>query len=522
MIFVTMRYKHASPKAGLGERLNRLPRRFRYGWRTFIHKHTPEYFPIAYKLALFITLLVTAGMVTLGLVIVTNQTQVLRTQINDFGQAVVSQLGESSKELVLSDDILSLMVVISNLGTNESILGAVVYSDNGKVLASSGTLPSDNIIRLYARSAQVDETSYSVEWTASTEAGEIVDAISFIAPIQFQGVVAGHALVTFSKAALDQSLNHTISAIAAATILMVLLGVVIAFLMGERLTRPIYRLMDASKAIGDGKYHTRIRERRNDEIGYLTEAFNKMANGLLEKSQVENAFSRFVSTNVAKQIMANLDEIQLGGKHVDGSVLFADIVGFTSLSEKLSPDEVASILNEYFTYISMASQLYRGNIDKYMGDCAMVVFGIPEEDPEHKFHALACAVMIQKLVARLNATRISKGKYPIHFRIGVNSGTMLAGNMGSNERMQYTVVGETVNLASRLHTVADKDQIIITEHLYHDKDINWRINAQRFESIKLRGIATPVSTYLVNDISASYHNTMEAQIDNILADKVVA
>ena len=517
-----MKNKHAFPKTGLQHRLKRIPRRLRHGLRAFIHKHTPDYFPIAYKLALIITLLISAGMVILGLVIVTNQTQLLRSQINDFGQAVVTQLGESSKELVLSDDILSLMVVISNLGTNESILGAVVYSDNGKILASSGTLPNDNIIRLYARSTQVDEQSYSVEWTASTESGESLDAISFIAPIQFQGIVAGHALVTFSKAALDESLRHTVSAIVAATLLMILLGIVIAFLMGDRLTRPIHRLMDASKAIGNGQYHTQIKERRNDEIGYLTEAFNNMATGLLEKSQVENAFSRFVSSNVAKQIMANLDEIQLGGKHVNGSVLFADIVGFTSLSEKLTPDEVANILNEYFTYISMASQLYRGTIDKYMGDCAMVVFGVPDEDPEHKFNALACAIMIQKLVARINATRVRDGKYPIHFRIGVNSGTMLAGNMGSNERMQYTVVGETVNLASRLHTFADKDQIVITEHLYNDDEIKWRIMARQHESIKLRGIATPVSTYIVNDVTDSYRITMEAQIDNILSQKVVA
>ena len=115
-----MKNNHASPKATLRHRLNQLPRRLRYGMRAFIHKHTPDYFPIAYKLALIITLLISAGMVILGSVIVTNQTQLLRSQINDFGQAVVSQLGESSKELVLSDDILSLMVVISNLGTTRA------------------------------------------------------------------------------------------------------------------------------------------------------------------------------------------------------------------------------------------------------------------------------------------------------------------------------------------------------------------------------------------------------------------
>lgn len=487
-----------------------------------VRRYTPKYIPIAYKLAGIITLIITAGMVALGLVIVTNQTQLLRTQINDFGQAVASQLAESSKELVLSDDILSLMVVTSNLGTNESILGAVVYADNGKVLASAGLLPSDDIIRLYARSRQVDETSYSVEWQASTADSGAVDAISFIAPIRFQGVVAGHALVTFSKAALNQSLRHTISAIVAATLLMIMLGIVVAFVMGERLSRPIHKLMDASKAIGNGNYDTRIKERRNDEIGYLTQAFNTMADGLLQKSQVENAFSRFVSSNVAKQIMENLDHIQLGGKHVEGSVLFADIVGFTSMSEQLPAEDVAELLNEYFSYISMASELYNGTIDKYMGDCVMVVFGVPNEDVQHKFNALACAVMIQKLVARLNAARVRDGKVAVHFRIGVNSGTMLAGNLGSNERMQYTVVGETVNLASRLHTFASQDQIIITEHLYNDRDVNWRILARRHQSIKLRGISEPVSTYIVNDVNRSYSSTIDAQIDKILSSQDVA
>jgi adenylate cyclase len=305
-------------------------------------------------------------------------------------------------------------------------------------------------------------------------------------------------------------------------VLMIILGVITALIMGKRLSRPINSLMDASKAIDSGNYNFRIKERRNDEIGYLTEAFNSMAKGMLEKSQVENAFSRFVSTNVAKQIMDNLDEIELGGKHVSASVLFADIVGFTSISEKLTPDEVARLLNEYFTYISMASELYNGTIDKYMGDCAMVVFGVPEEDAEHKFNALACAVMIQRLVSRLNAIRIREGNFAIHFRIGVNTGSMLAGNMGSSERMQYTVVGEAVNLASRLHTAAAKDQIAITEQFYNDKDVKWRIHATRHKSIQLRGIAEPVSTYLINDVSASYRATMDAQIEEIIKTRSVA
>lgn len=482
----------------------------------------PKHFPIAYKLAIVITLLISSGMVLLGLVIVTNQTQLLTEQMDNFSETVVEQFAESSKELVLSDDILSLMVLISNLGANESILGAVVYADNGKVLASSGMLPNEGIMNTYKQLHAEGNSQYSSEWQTTLADGKQLDVTSFIHPIRFQGLVAGHVLVNFSKEALSKSIYDTVRAIGAATLFMILLGIVSAYLMGQRLSRPIHNLMDASKAIDSGNYDYRIKEKRNDEIGYLIDAFNNMASGLLQKSQVESAFSRFVSTSVAKQIMSNLDHVELGGQHVKATAMFADIVGFTKISEKLQPQEVASLLNEYFSYISLATRLYNGTIDKYMGDCAMVIFGAPEHDEKHMFNSIACAVMFQRLVERLNTIRVRDGKFPIHFRIGINSGDMLAGNMGSHDRMQYTVVGDAVNLASRLHTAAEGGQIIVTNNMVKDPDVQWRIHAHRHASVKLRGIENPVTTYIVTDVKHNYSTIIDTQINEILANKVVA
>jgi len=489
----------------------------------FRQKRALKQFPIAYKLAIIITMLISSGMILLGLVIVSNQTQLLRGQMTDFGQTVAGQLANSSKELILSDDVLSIMVSVKDLGAHKGILGAVVYSEKGKILAHSGITPETDIISLYAQSKNNQHKGYSFEWRAMVPNGvEQLNVISFITPIRFQDLIAGHALVTFSKASLSQSLNETVNAIIAATIFMIILGIFTAYALGQRLSRPIHNLLDASKAIDNGDYSYRINERRNDEIGSLIDGFNSMAKGLLEKSQVENAFSRFVSTNVAKQIMDNLDGIQLGGQHVQATALFADIVGFTSLSEKLPPVEVANLLNEYFTYISMACELYNGTIDKYMGDCAMVVFGVPEEDPEHQFNAISCAIMIQRLIQRLNTLRVQQGKQAVHFRIGINSGQMLAGNMGSNDRMQYTVVGESVNLAARLHTAAESGQIVITDTLVKSTDIQWRIIAHRHKSIELRGITEPVTTYIVTDLKSPYTEQIDQHITTVLAKKFVA
>ncbi len=482
--------------------------------RNFFQGFRPQYIPIAYKLAFVLVVLISTGMISLGLTIVTNQTRLMRDQINSFGQASASMLGESSKEIILSDDLLGLMVVVKNFGTKGNILGAAVYSEKGERLTESGAVPAQDVSLLYANSTLIGDRTYSYEWNEEGDTG--TGAISFFSPIFFNNVLTGHALVTFSKKTMGQAVQDTVRTITISTVIMVLVSVVIAFVTGKRLSRPINELMDASVAIGKGEYHHHIPERRNDEIGFLTEAFNKMATDLLEKEQVENAFSRFVSVSVAKQILSNLNHIQLGGKHVEGTVLFADIVGFTSFSENHPASEVANLLNEYFTYISAVSSLHHVTIDKYMGDCAMVIFGIPEADHDHKFHALTCAVMIQKLVTRLNKVRVEQGKPSIHFRIGVNSGTMLAGNMGSVDRMQFTVVGDTVNLASRLHTVATKDQIVITDLLYNEENIRGRIIAEKYKSLKLRGISGEVSTYLVQDLAVNFQAEINSQVDEIL------
>lgn len=490
---------------------------------TFLYgRYMPKHFPIAHKLALIMTLLISSGMILLGLVIVKNQTQLLRNQMDHFANTVVEQLADSSKELVMSDDILSLMVVVSTLGAQDNILGAVVYADDGQILASSGVVPSDAIYRIYNQSKEDKLDRYQLTWQTNSDDGQAVTATSYIIPVKFQNIVAGHALITFSTKEIEQTIFEMIRAIVAATIIMILLGIFVSLHMGRRITKPINKLMDASREISNGNYAYQIKERRNDELGNLTEALNRMANGLLEKTQVENAFSRYVSKNIAKEIMDNLEHIQLGGQHVEGSVIFADIVGFTRLTEKNPSEVIAQVLNDYFSYISLASKMYQGTIDKYMGDCAMIVFGVPLEDKQHKLHAVYCAVMIQKLIQRINQIRSANNQLTVTFRIGINSGMMLAGNLGSTERMQYTVVGESVNLASRLQGFAETGQIIITDTLYNDPEIEWRITGTKHKSIHLRGIEEEVNTYIVTNVIALYQDKIEEQINEILLIKPAA
>jgi adenylate cyclase len=470
--------------------------------------------PIAIKLALAITLLIVSGMTTLGYTILENQKKIMSEQVIGLGTTVVTQLASSSKEMVLSDDTLGLQTLINNLIDKKSILGAVIIAEDGQILATGGSIPGEHTTRLYRKKTTALNKINHFEWRWDFSSGNAHKLVTFISPIHFKELLAGHAMVSFTKNYMVQSLQESKQVIIIITVLMTLVAIFLAFILSKHLSKPIYNLVTASKAIGDGDFTFRLSERRNDEIGELALAFNQMADGLLKKSQVENVFSRYVSSSVAKKIMENLEEVELGGKHVNASVLFADIVGFTGISENLPPKDITNILNEFFSYISQISELHNGHIDKFMGDCAMVVFGVPEADPEHSYNAIACAVMIQKLVVKLNNLRLKNNQLPIHFRIGVNTGDMVAGNLGSNDRMDYTVIGDPVNLASRLSSIAESDQIVILDELYYVNNIRERVQAKPHKTIAIRGIQKPVSTYLVEDIITDI--PMEDEIDNLL------
>ena len=477
--------------------------------------------PIAIKLALAITLLIVTGMTTLGYTILENQKKIMTEQVIGLGTSVVTQLASSSKEMVLSDDTLGLQTLINNLIDKKTILGAAILADKGQILASGGSIPEEDIAHFHLQKITDTNHIQYFEWNLSFSQKTEHTLVTFISPIRFKDLLAGHVMVSFTKNYMVQSLKESKQVIIIVTVLMTLVAIFLAFILSRHLSKPIYNLVSASKAIGDGDYSFRLNERRNDEIGELAFAFNQMADGLLKKSQVENVFSRYVSSSVAKKIMENLEEVELGGKHVNASVLFADIVGFTGISENLPPKDITKILNEFFSYISQISQLHNGHIDKFMGDCAMVVFGVPDQDPNHSYNAISCAIMIQKLVIKLNEIRLLNKQLPIHFRIGVNTGDMVAGNLGSNDRMDYTVIGDPVNLASRLSSIAESDQIVILDDLYFSNNIKDRIKASPHKTIAIRGIKKPVSTFLVEGITIESDISMDDEIDKLLKNHSV-
>jgi adenylate cyclase len=474
--------------------------------------------PLAYKLSFFITVLVVSCMSLLGIILIQQQSQQMQEQIIEQGTTLARLMAQSAKEPLLAEDGLALDTTTSSFAKGSSVLGAAITSLQGDIISKAGILHQEknpetrNFLKQTIKSG---ESSHIWEWR-SLHGNNRHGVMTFIQPVTYQEVIAGYAQVSFSQSGMRESASRALQAIIAATILIIVLGIGMAFALGRRITQPIDKLVNASRAIGQGDYSFRFRDRRKDELGLLMEAFNEMAQGMLEKTQVKSALSRYVSAGVAREILSNLDDVGLSGKRVEGSVLFADIKGFTQIAEKIRPEELVSILNRYFTLITCACEINHGMVDKYMGDGVMLVFGAPEPDTDHAYHAISCALLIQKLVAHENALREEQGKFPVQFRIGVNTGSMLAGNMGSRERMEYTVVGDTVNLASRLCGITNGNEIVISREMYLRDDVRKRVIAGEYQSIQLRGISQPVSTYRVEQLTTEGQEVIALQFEDIL------
>jgi len=521
---------------GLGARFRYVDRRFQEFWGAILSSGVWLYglkqqlldllalvrrktrgITLVLKVSLLITVLVVTCMGLLGWVIIQQQSRLFEDQINEQGAALVRLMAQSAREPLLADDKLALDAISAGFSASGSVIGTAITSLDGETISHGGNY-HDGARRTQSRvlAQLIPSSPDSMTWELPAAGASRRNVISFVQPVTFQKVTVGYAMVTFSRTGMEQSLKQSMHAIIGATVLIILLGIAMAFALGKRIYEPIDQLVDASRAIGKGEYKFRFKERRNDELGQLMNAFNDMAEEMLEKSQVMNALSRYVSPGVAKEILANLDDIELSGKRIDGSVIFADIVGFTQMSENIRSEELVGILNKYFSLITRACELNHGTVDKYLGDGVMLVFGAPQADEDHHFHAITCALLVQRLVEHENRQRDKLGLFPVKFRIGVTSGTMLAGNMGSRERMEYTVVGDTVNLASRLCSISNSGQIVISKDMYLNPTIEGRVLAGEYQSIRLRGIREPVSSYLVEGLGADWQVIIDEQFKQVL------
>jgi len=249
----------------------------------------------------------------------------------------------------------------------------------------------------------------------------------------------------------------------------------------------------------------------NDKIFESIKIISNQMVMALENSKLSNlryAFSRYVSHQLVDGILSDPEKIRLGGERRKVTALFADIRGFTSMAERMKPEEVVDLLNTYLSSLANVVFKYEGTLDKYIGDCVMAVFGAPISHYNDTERAVVTAIEMQGYVNEINRKREDDGLERVEIGIGIHTGYVISGNMGSIDRMDYTVIGDVVNTAARLEALAGKGQILITKEVY--EEVKYLVEAQFLNTIAVKGKEKPVSVYEVKDLIArKYLNAVE-------------
>jgi len=319
-----------------------------------------------------------------------------------------------------------------------------------------------------------------------------INTYRFIKPIMYtyqnQNILLGITILYYDKSTINSVVDEMIDLVVRITIAVLLLAILFVYFIGVKFTRPILQITKAAKDVSNGNLDINLNIKTNDEIEHLGEQFNKLVFSLQEHEKMQ----KFVSTSTMNMIQEDSTcQPLLGGEHRTLTYLFCDIRGFTAMSEKKEPSEVISIVNFYLNLQSNIIKENGGDIDKFIGDEIMASF-CGENATQRALHS---AIDIQKAIAEANIQRNEKNLTTCEVGIGINHGEVIVGNIGSHERMDFTSIGLTVNLAARLCSFAKAGEIIIEKDTYEISGADCIVKVKT--PIVAKGITKPLATYSI-------------------------
>lgn len=284
---------------------------------------------------------------------------------------------------------------------------------------------------------------------------------------------------------------------AALALVMLLFQALSIILYRANVQGPVSALVRRMKAVAAGDFTCKTSVLYADELGQLKGHFNQMLDGLVERDHIKDTFGRYVSMEIAEKIMKS-GKVNLAGEEIQATVLFSDIRGFTPLSEKLPPAELIRFLNEYFGYVTGPIAANKGVINKFIGDAVMAIFSPVFGVEDHRAAAVRAALGMRAALKEFNAL----GRYPeVAFGVGVHSGGLVAGNVGTEARLEYTVLGDTVNVASRIEsqTKTAATEILLSEAVVTGLDRALFPGAEfmECEPVLMKGKSKPMVLYKV-------------------------
>ena len=338
----------------------------------------------------------------------------------------------------------------------------LVVDAEGRIVASRDSEAAIAVApEVFATGLQV-AVGGSFARVVSSDAGESLVTIESVPARPFRVIVREPTSIVY--ASLAQLRLYVIGAV----ILAIIFSLVLSFWLAQRLTAPIRKLVEQADNLANRRFDKRIAIDTGDEMGVLGYALSQAAEDLEASEEavkmevaIRQDLGRYLPAEIVDRVVAREQDMGLGGTKRAITVLFADVVGFTPLTEKLAPEDTVKLLNELFTLLTEIVFRHGGTLDKFMGDSVMAVFGAPTVQDDHATRAVACAEDMLRFLETGNAGWKKRWGVHIELAIGVSSGDAVVGNIGSEARMEYTAIGDIVNIAARLEAIARPNQLLL-------------------------------------------------------------
>ncbi len=420
----------------------------------------PFRIPIFLKLATLFTLVILLVISAISYSMLKKQKEQFTEQLMDLGQSMIRIVANNASDKLLGEEDLALFRLVHDIAETEQIVYADIIDEQG-------------IVRAHSRINEAGQPYVPLKKThiVKKEDGLIISRIVdegeecffFEAPITFQKIRVGEVHIAISQKDLLENIRESKDSVLVLTGIILCLGILLCLGLSAYFSAPIRKLGDMTKALGMGRFNHRVRINRNDEFGDLGSSFNRMAEDLEIKEKIKDSFGQYVTPEVVDMILNNPNMTK--GSKIEATVLFVDIRGFTTLSEGKPPDLIVDLLNEYFARVTEVVNKNKGHINKFAGDEAVAVFGAPLPHPLHALNAVKAALGIQQEMEKLNQEK-RMGDISLEAGVGINSGEMVAGSIGSEEKREYTVIGDSVNVSSRLTSLAKGGEILMSRQTY--------------------------------------------------------
>jgi len=447
------------------------------------------------KFSALVVAILVAACIALTSLATRHERRALEAEVEKRGRALTTNLAGAAKEPLLEagegefDLELSLDRLIQEVGESEGVVAVRLLDRDGRVLASRD--PEE-------RGLQGESLAGHPQTPGGIWVGRRGRRLRVASPIVYSDVPVGEAQVEFDlRVLIDPVVVSNTQQLAAVAVVVVVVGVLSGLGFVALLVGPLRRLRHGVERLASGDVAVRVPPTSRDEVGELTRAFNEMGDALEQKEKIQKAFGRYVDDYVLEQLLESGSLAKTGGTEREVTIVFVDIRQFTRLSEGMDATDVVSLLNETFQLISDIILGAGGTIDKFIGDSVMAYFGSPVPQADHALRAVSASIEIARAVESRNAHGAAgrAEHVPISIGVGIHTGVVVVGSIGSDRRADFTAIGDAVNVAHRLEKLAEPGQILLSEAVQRQVRGVARL---RFEGERqLSGREEPVHVYSV-------------------------